>query len=234
MINKLKKISSENLFGKNNFKFLTLISMLYLACELSSLVLSYKVVNYKYFFGAASSFIFPITYTWNDLLTEVYGFKIAVRTICYVFVCDYVFVAMVLIAMQFPSESTSQQNTYEIVLGNLWRSLTAEMIGVIIGAVINSAIISKWKVLTKGKGFWYRSIISSIIGELIMLCISVPIALAGILSTQDILKLMLFSFSYKIIFAVIISGPANFLSNKLKVKEGIDVYDYNVSYNPFK
>src|SRR3990167_4211694 len=100
------------------------------------------------------------------------------------------------------------------------------MIGVLAGAFINSAIISKWKTITHGKYFWLRSICSSLIGELIMLLISVPIALYGTLNIKEIATLILYAYSYKIIFAVIISGPANYLANILKIKEDIDIYDF--------
>lgn len=67
-----------------------------------------------------------------------------------------------------------------------------------------------------------------------MLCISVPLALYGTLNIKEITILIAYAYTYKIIFAIIISGPANFLANLLKSKENIDIYDYNVSYNPFK
>ncbi|WP_367608289.1 queuosine precursor transporter [Legionella sp. W05-934-2] len=226
--------SPSQMFVSNRHKYLTLISMLYLSCELASLVLSYKIVNYTIFFGAASSFIFPITYTWNDLITEVYGLKIALRTVFFVFVCDWFFILLITISIKAPSESATIQNSYDYVLGHLWRSLSSEMFGVLIGATANSFIMSKWKRITKGTGFWYRSIISSLIGEIIMLCISVPLALWGILNFHQIIKLMIYAFSYKLVFAVLISVPAGFLSSILKEKENISHFNFDESYNPFR
>jgi len=216
------------------YKYLTLLSMIYLTCELASLVLSYKIVSTKLFFGAAASFIFPITYTWNDIITEVYGYNAAKRLIWLVFVCDYLFVFLLYFSIKAPSPTVYQQTAYILVLGSLWRSVTGEMIGVLTGAFINSYIISKWKILTKGKHFWLRSIFSSVAGELIMLFISVPIALFGRINTEEIFTLIIYAYSYKVIFAIIISGPANVIASAIKKSEGVDGYDYNVSYNPFK
>lgn len=207
--------------------------MLYLAFELSSLVLSYKIISLPFFFGSAASLIFPITYTFNDIITEVYGIKSALRTLFFVIVCDFIFIFTLLPIVHIQSPSDFQTVAYSTVLGGLYRSSGAEMIGVVIGAVINSAALSRWKILTKGKGFWYRSIFSSCIGEIVMLLISVPIAMIGILSTFEIAKLIGYAYLYKVIFAVIISGPAQFISTQLKRLEGIDIYDYNVSFNPF-
>jgi len=234
MLAKLSQINDSDTYSISAYKYITFLSMLYLACELASLVLSYKIIKLPLFFGAAASLIFPITYTWNDIITEVYGFKTTKKIIWFVFVCDYLFVFLIFFAIQAPSPLFHQEESYNLVLGSLWRSLSSEMIGVLVGAFINSAIISKWKIITHGRFFWFRSICSSAIGELIMLLISVPLALYGTLNTKEIITLILYAYSYKIIFAIIISGPANYLAHKLKSKEEIDIYDYNVSYNPFK
>lgn len=234
MLTQISHIKDTNNYSISVYKYITFLSMLYLSCELASLVLSFKIIELRFFFGAAASLIFPITYTWNDIITEVYGFKTTKKIIWFVFICDYLFVILVYFAIKAPSPLLNQQESYNHVLGSLWRSLSSEMLGVLAGAFINSAIISKWKIITKGKHFWLRSICSSAIGELIMLFISVPLALYGTLNIKEITTLIAYAYSYKIVFAIIISGPANYLSNLLKAKENIDIYDYNVSYNPFK
>lgn len=226
-------ITKKEIFGVNSFKYYQLLSMLYLAFELSSLVLTYKIISFPFFFGSAASLIFPITYTFNDIITEVYGIKSALRTILFIILCDVIFIITLFPIVHIQSPNNLQTVAYYTVLGDLYRSLGAEMIGVIIGAVINSAALSRWKVLTKGKGFWYRSILSSCIGEIVMLLISVPIAMLGVLSIYEIVKLIGYAYLYKVIFAIIVSGPAQFISTQLKKMEGIDIYDYDVSFNPF-
>jgi queuosine precursor transporter len=221
--------------SNSSLKFITLLSMIYLSCELASLVLSFKIIQLKFFFGAAASLIFPITYTLNDIITEVYGFQASKKIIWCVFICDYLFIFLVFFAIKVPSPSElNHQESYNLIFGPLRRSLTGEIIGVLAGAFINSSIISRWKIITKGKRFWLRSICSSASGEIIMLIISVPMSLYGVLSSREIFKLILYAYSYKILFALVVSGPANYLTNLLKSKEGIDIYDYNVSYNPFR
>lgn len=233
MLNQISNIKNSDAYRINGYKYITFLAMIYLACELASLVLSFKIIQLKFFFGAAASLIFPITYTWNDIITEVYGFKTTKKIIWFVFLCDYLFVLLVLFAIQAPSSIPNQEESYNLVLGSLWRSLSSEMLGVLVGAFINSIIISKWKIITHGKIFWFRSICSSAVGELIMLFISVPLALYGTLHFKEIVTLIIYAYTYKIAFAVVISGPANYLANQLKSKEGIEIYDYNVSYNPF-
>lgn len=153
MLAQLSHIKDQNNYSLSVYKYITFLSMLYLSCELASLVLSFKIIELKFFFGAAASLIFPITYTWNDIITEVYGFKITKKIIWFVFICDYLFVILVFFAVKAPSPLLNQQESYNLVLGSLWRSLSGEMIGVLAGAFINSTIISKWKIITKGKHF---------------------------------------------------------------------------------
>ncbi len=216
-----------------SYRYLTLMAMLYLACELASLVLSYKIVKLPLFYGSAASFIFPITYTWNDVITEVYGYRQAKNIIWTVFVCDLVFVALTGLISHVPSVDAVQQLNYQVVLSPLWRAFFSELCGVLVGAFINAMLISRWKILLKGKWFWLRSIGSSAIGELVMLLISVPMAMLGVLSLHDMVNLMTYAFVYKLLFASLVSIPANGLVYCLKRREGSEVYDYDISYSPF-
>ncbi len=215
------------------YRYFTLMAMIYLACELASLVLSYKIVHVSFFYGSAASFIFPITYTWNDVLTEVYGFNQAKKIIWAVFGCDAVFVLLTFFISQVPSVDATQQAQYYTILSPLWRALSAEMCGVLVGAFINAMMISKWKLIVKGRWFWLRSICSSAVGEMIMLLISVPIAMLGVLSLPDMFKFLLCAYAYKLIFASMVAWPANALVGLLKLREELDVYDFDISYNPF-
>lgn len=216
-----------------SYRYYTTIAMLYLACELASMVLAYKIIRLPLFYGSAASIIFPITYTWNDILTEVYGYHAAKRVVWSVFVADALFVALTFLVALLPSVTTAQQGIYHQVLSPLWRALLAEIVGVVVGIFINSAVLSKWKVLVKGRWFWLRSIGSSAMGELMMLVISVPIAMLGVLSVKQITLLMVFAYSYKLVFATVISWPAGIAVNFLKASEGVDQYDVDISYNPF-
>ncbi len=208
--------------------------MIYLVSEIASLIFSYKIIHIHIFYGSSASLIFPLTYTWNDIITEVYGIKKSIQTIIYIFMCDIVFVIIVTPIVYIPTSNPIDNLSYLAVLSKLYRALSAEITGVLIGAIINSIIISRWKIITKGSGFWYRSILSSCLGEIIMLIISVPIAMAGIVSPRNILSIIYYAMIYKVIFATLISGPAQIASNVLKSTEGIDVFDFNSSINPFK
>jgi queuosine precursor transporter len=204
-----------NLMNKN-LDYLIFIVMLYIAVDLSSMVFAYKIIEIGPILGAASSLIFPLTYSLMDIIAEVYGYQIAKKIIWYGFICDLIFAILTLFISHIPSSNVAQNTAYIIVLGNLLRAVTAQTIGVLSGAFINIYCISKWKKITNGKYFWLRSIGSSTIGEAVMLVISVLIALAGIVTFSKLIRLIAYTYLYKIIFAVIAAPFVNLIGNILK------------------
>lgn len=212
-------------------ELLILIAMLYITVDLASMVFAYKIIKVGSIIGAASSLIFPLTYSIMDLITEVYGYKIAQRMIWYGFFCDLIFGILALSISCIPSINEQQTAAYVMVLGTLLRAVAAQTLGVLTGALINIHLISKWKKLTNGKYFWLRSIGSSCIGEAIMLIVSVLIALGGILPFATLIRLIIYTYLYKILFAVMISPLLNITATLLKVvTENHLPYD---NFNPF-
>ena len=185
-----------------NLEYLILIVMIYVAIDLSSMVFAYKLIKIGSVVTAASSIIFPLTYSIMDITAEVYGYQVAKKIIWYGFVCDLIFAVTVLIITLIPSLTQSETLAYAQVLGSLLRAVIAQMIGVLSGAFINIYLISKWKVMTRGKYFWLRSIGSSIVGEGVMLIVSVLIALIGVLSFPQLMYLIMYTYLYKIFFAI--------------------------------
>jgi len=216
-----------------NYDYLIFIAMVYVAIDLSSMVFAYKIIKIGTIIGAASSLIFPLTYSIMDIIAEVYGYKIAKKIIWYGFLCDLIFAILVLLISHIPSTSQMQTVAYIQVLGSLLRAVIAQMIGVLSGAFINIYLISKWKTITNGQYFWLRSIGSSTIGEAIMLVISVLIALTGILSFYDLFHLIVYTYIYKVIFAIIAAPFASIIATILKNKIE-NWHSHSVNFNPFK
>lgn len=217
-----------------NYKYLTLLCMLYLTTDLISLALTYKFIEVGPIFISAEALIFPLTYTITDIVAEVYGYSEAKKVIWLVFLCDFIFALAVFLLIKVPTSDPMIQKTYDYTLGSLLRGTVAEVIGVLSGIFINIYAISKLKILTKGKYFWLRSIGSSTVGEAVLVIVSMPILFAGMISGQNLLKVIVFTYLYKIIFAIMIALPAAIIATILKRIEQIDVYDYNINFNPFK
>ena len=95
-------------------------------------------------------------------------------------------------------------------------------------------ILSRWKVLLKGRYFWLRSLGSSTIAEAIYSLIAILMMEILSIPLKSILQVVTISFSIKAIYSVLLAGPANLLVNYLKKLTGIDVYDFPTQFTPFK
>jgi uncharacterized integral membrane protein (TIGR00697 family) len=207
--------------------------MLYLTADLLSLVFTYKFIQFGSVFFSAEALIFPITYTITDIIAEVYGYSEARKTIWLVFLFDFIFALGAYLLTLVPSPDLHTQLTYNEVFKSLLRGTVAEVFGVLSGIFINIYAITKLKIFTKGKYFWLRSIGSSLIGEFILVIVSMPIMFSGVVSGTNLTKIIFYTYTYKIIFAFMAAIPATFIVLTLKRKENIDIYDNNIKFNPF-
>jgi uncharacterized integral membrane protein (TIGR00697 family) len=114
----------------------------------------------------AAVILFPITYIFGDVITEVYGFNRSRWIIWAGFVCNILMVAVFYIVVKLPSPSFWHgQEAYALVLGTTPKILIASLVGYLIGEFSNSVILSKLKVFTNGKMLWLRTIVSTLVGK---------------------------------------------------------------------
>ena len=182
--------------------------------------------------------IFPISYVINDLLTEVYGYRRAMRVIWLGFVLSvFVAVAAQIVAWlpaPLSPESQPVADAFNQLFGLVPRTTAASLLAFVIGSYLNALVMSWMKVATKGRGFGWRAIASTLVGELGDSLIFYPLAFAGVLPARAITGIILTQVTVKTLYEIVILPVTSLLSRKLKEKEGIDTYDYNVSYNPFR
>lgn len=181
--------------------------------------------------------IFPISYIINDLLTEVYGYRRAMMVIWMGFVLS----AFVAVAAQLVSwlpepiypENKEVASSFNRLFGLVPRTTVASLLAFILGSQINAFVMSKMKVATKGRGFGWRAILSTLAGELSDSIIFYPLAFAGVMPARAILSIILTQVTVKTLYEVLILPLTTVLARRLKKAEGIDTYDYDISYNPF-
>ena len=182
--------------------------------------------------------IFPISYIINDLLTEVYGYRRAMMVIWMGFVLS----AFVAVAAQLVSwlpepiypESKEVASSFNRLFGLVPRTTVASLLAFILGSQMNAFVMSKMKVATKGRGFSWRAILSTVVGELSDSVIFYPLAFAGVMPAKAILSIILTQVTVKTLYEVVILPVTAVIARRLKKAEGIDAYDYDISYNPFQ
>lgn len=220
---------------KLNSKYIVFLAMLYTTAMLAANVVAFKFVYFFGFIESGATIIFPLTYVIGDVMCEVYGWNASIKIVCLGFVCELLFALLItmVIYMQ-PYGMDSSQAYYIPVLGNMLLFVMGGIIANSVAALLNVYFISKWKILVKGRAFWLRSIVSTCISEFILIMVIMSIAFLHFFKMEMTVKLFVDAYSLEIIYAFLFVIPAQILVNFIREKEGIDAYDYGVSYNPFK
>ena len=181
--------------------------------------------------------IFPVSYIINDLLTEVYGYRKAMLVIWMGFALSaFVAVAAQLVAwLPAPIYPESQEvaASFNRLFGLAPRTTMASLLAFLVGAHVNARVMSWMKVRQQGRGFGWRAIASSVFGEFSDSLIFYPLAFIGVMPFEAILSIILTQVSVKTLYEVLALPLTSRLARRIKKSEGIDTYDYNISYNPF-
>jgi uncharacterized integral membrane protein (TIGR00697 family) len=211
---------------------LVIIIAVFTTCLITANVISVKMVSLGPFIVFAGIFIFPVSYIFGDVLTEVYGYRVARRVIWLGFACNLVFVFFAWVGKVLPPAPAWQgQEAYWSVLGFTPRLLGASICGYLVGEFSNSFVMARMKIITRGRWLWTRTISSTIVGEGLDTAVFATLATVGTPFFSTVV--MLSQWFGKVVIEVIATPATYAIVGWLKEKEGIDTYDYQTSYNPF-
>jgi len=211
----------------------------------SNIASSAKIVDLGFsLFGIRLAFdggtlLFPLAYIMGDVLTEVYGFKAARRAIWIGFIALALSALVIFVLGVLPPDAYWEAETgsaaFNHILGGMSSGgiVLASLLAYWVGEFANSALLSKIKVLMKGRFYWIRSIGSSVAGHLFDTFIFITVAtIAGVFPWELFSSLVLTNFLLKLSFEIIVY-PVNYGTVLLlKKKEGIDTYDVGIKYRP--
>ena len=216
------------------YKYLGLITAIYITFQLVSTVTAGKIVQIGIFSTSIAVLYFPITFIISDLLTEVYGYAKARRILWTILLTSIVAGIIFAIAAAFPPAVGFDANdAYVRVLSQIPRILLASWLALFFGGISNDYVLAKMKVWTKGKHLWSRTIGSTIVGQAVDSVIFFTIALYGIIPTNLLLMSMLTAWFLKVAIEAILTPVTYKVVGALKKAEGEDHYDVNTNFNPF-
>ena len=181
----------------------------------------------------AAIVIFPLSYIFGDILTEVYGYRQARKIIWLGFLCNLIAVIAFWVAGQIPALDSDVQNAYERILGYTPRILAASFLAYLVGEFANSFVLAKLKIKTKGRFLWTRTIGSTLVGEGLDALVFITIAFGGTMSWALIGGIILTHWLVKTGYEVVATPFTYMVVNFLKKKEGLDTYDHDTDFNPF-
>jgi queuosine precursor transporter len=231
-----------------SFKYLDIILVVFvLVLVLSNIASSAKIIDWGISLGSiplsfdAGTILFPISYIFGDVITEVYGYKRS-RRIIWIGFCALVFSAIVFWLVQIlPGEATWQasvgQEAYNMVLGGMSSGgiIIASLAGYFAGSFSNAIMMAFMKVLTKGKLLWTRTIGSTIVGQAFDTFTFILVATAlGVFPWSLFWSLTITNYIFKVGIEAAMTPVTYWVINNLKRAECVDVYDEDTNLSPFK
>lgn len=182
--------------------------------------------------------IFPLSYLLGDVLTEVYGFARSRLVIWTGLFANLMLSAAIWLVGIMPGEpewvASGGQQAWDMLLGLAPRIAIASLLAYTVGEFLNSYVLSKLKVATKGRHLWLRTIGSSLIGQGVDTLIFFPVAYAGEWSWSLIFQIMAVAYGVKVGVEVFLTPLTYAVVTFLKRAGGVDVYDYDTKFNPFQ
>ncbi len=219
--------------AQTGFRFLPVLTGLFVGILLLSNILASKMVRIGPFVFDGGTLLFPLSYIFGDLLTEVYGYKATRKVLWTGFTMLLLMSLNIWIIGILPAEeSWTLQNDYANILMQMPRIVLASIVAYFAGEYINSVILSRMKILTRGKYLWTRTIGSTLAGQLIDTTLFVTIAFLGLYPPAILVIMIMSNYLFKTAIEAAFT-PLTYLSvNFMKKREQCDVFDHDERYNP--
>jgi uncharacterized integral membrane protein (TIGR00697 family) len=218
-----------------NFKYYDLLVSAFVAVLLISNLVAPKFIAWGPFLFSGAQLLFPITYIFGDIFTEVYGYAGSRRAIWNGFLASLLLtgISTVVVALP-PAPEWKHQEAYEIVLGSMPRIVVASLVAYWAGEFANSFVMARMKVLTGGKYLWMRTIGSTVVGQAVDSILVITIIFAGTVPISTMLTLIISGYGGKVIYEALATPLTYAVVNWLKKVEGVDIMDTHTNFNPFK
>lgn len=223
-----------NIHKKKQPRYLLFLACLYVVIIFLTMVIENRIIVLFSVKILSGTLIIPLSYVISDIITEIYGYKEMRRLIWTSFALLYIAALLIFVILQLPSGMFAKENkAYNVVFSTFLNDVITYSIAAFIGIFSNSYILSKWKILTKGRFFWLRSLGSTMIGEAIFILVWGIIGFSYKFPLNVLFELMFISYLCKILYNLLTIIPSAMVVSFLKKREAIDVYDIGTNFNPF-
>jgi len=189
----------------------------------------------------AGTLLFPISYIFGDVLTEVYGYARGRRVIWTGFAMAALMGVTLWLVGRMPGEVTWQaatgQTAYDAILGGVSQGgiIVASLVAYFAGEFSNSYVLARMKVWTRGRFLWTRTIGSTLVGEGIDSVLFVVIAsLFGVFPWSVALSIIVANYIFKVGIEALFTPITYRIIAVLKRVEREDFYDVDTDFNPFR
>ena len=231
----MTKMMDKNELKDSKYNYIDIITGLFVAVILISNIASTKIVQIWRFTFDGGTILFPLSYIFGDVLTEVYGFKAGRRVIWIGFFSALLMsVVFGLVGLIKPAAGWENQQAWLLILGQTPRIVAASLIAYFAGEFSNSIVLAKMKIFTKGRFLWTRTIGSTLAGEGIDTVLFVIIAFGGVYSWRLVALIIVSNYIFKVGMEIVLTPATYAIVSFLKRREKIDYFDYGTKFNPFR
>lgn len=212
-----------------------LCGLMFTTCLIVANIIEQKLIHIGPVEATAGLLIFPVSYILNDVIAEIWGYRKARLIIWGGFAMNFLAVAFFQLSIWAPgSEHFTHQEAYNMVLGSTLRITLASFVAFLCGSFMNAYVMSRMKLRDEGRRFSLRAIVSTLFGEGSDSLVFFHLAFLGLVPYPAILTLVLTQTLMKTGYEILVLPLTNLVVSKLKQWEQTDVFDHDVSYNPFK
>ena len=216
-----------------------MVAALFVTCLIVANIIAVKILALPFgLFVPAGVVIFPLSYLFGDVLTEVYGYAAARRVIWLGFFCNLIAVVAFLLAGALPAAPFwPGQASYNAILDFTPQLLIASFCAYLLGEFLNSFVLAKMKIATSGRWLWTRTIGSTLVGEGADTIVFIGLAfglfgIAGTFTFGELVTAILTQWAFKVLYEVVATPLTYLIVNRLKRAEGRDPFDTNTNFSP--
>jgi len=232
-----KNLELIELFPKRNAatkSSIIIVGILFAAFLILSNLTAIKIAQVGPWAFPAGLIFFPLTYIFDDILTEVYGFKVSRRVIWSALFANLIIISGTWLTIYLPPAAFwDLQEAYATIYQAVPRIFAASIVAYLVGEFTNSIILAKLKILTDGKYLWLRVITSTAAGTGVDTVLFAHIAFMFTIPYIAIWEIILFMYVLKLLYEICAVPLTYKVVNYLKRKDNIDHYDFKTKFNPF-
>jgi len=220
----------------SGFHHYELLVHVYVVVLLVSNLVGQKLTAVGPFLVSGAQLLFPITYIFSDIFTEVYGYAGSRRAIWLAFLANALMGVMGLFMVWIPAAPSwpaANQAAFEVVFGAVPRMIVASLAAFWAGEFTNSYVLARMKVWTGGRWLWTRTVASTVAGQAIDSLIVTAVFFWGTVPLVDILRAAASGYVFKVAYEALATPVTYKIVNALKRAEGVDVYDEGTDFSPF-
>ena len=218
----------------SRYKYLDALTTAFVVILLVSNLIAQKVCVIGPFAVSGAILLFPITYIFGDIFTEVYGFAASRRAIWLGFFGTALLylIAAIVIALP-PAPGWHNQEAFATVFGFIPRILAASLIAFWAGEFANSYTMARLKLLTNGRMLWTRTIGSTVVGQAVDTTLVITLTFWGTVPISTLANMIATGYALKVGYEALATPLTYLVINWLKRAENADAFDRHENFNPF-